>query len=211
MIGKLKLVDRVVAKEAQTKLHPEILNILLENRRYVKSVFLEINGLYDIAHFGLTIVDPSNEMVVFSSTPNIEYNLIHQNLWKHDPCFSSLMQDDNGLSWWNTDQLVDNGDEIERIKLQNNKFSFGVTISRPVNNFCFLYSFATRSKRDDLSEYYTSNIGELIDIGDYFYKSIMDIYSSYSIKYKPPTLGHLMPKASRSGCRPYLKLVVSPK
>jgi hypothetical protein len=208
---KLKLVDSFSSNKTQIKLHPEILTILLENRRSIKNVFFDINGLYDISHMGISIIDPAHELIAFSSTPNIEYNLIHQNLWKHDHCFSPCLNNLNRISWWDIYEKISDCDreEIEIIKLRNNKFSLGITISRQVNDFCFLYSYATRSKRNDLQEYYESNTFGLIDIGDYFYKSILDIYSSYSIKYKPPELGHLISKVSNVGSQPYLRLVVS--
>ncbi|OGV29999.1 MAG: hypothetical protein A3E88_07495 [Legionellales bacterium RIFCSPHIGHO2_12_FULL_35_11] len=204
MTTELKQLDTAAPKEIETTLYPKILDILFENRRYIKNIFLNINGLYDIAHIGVTIIDPASEIVVFSSTPNIEYNLIHQNLWKNDLCFSPRQHNNNRLSWWDTQF-----DEIEKIKLKNNKFTVGMTITRQVNDFCLLFSFATRSKKKDLREYYESNIFGLIDVGDYFYKSIMSIYSSISVKYTPPKLDNLMSKASVISSRSYLKLVVS--
>ncbi len=144
-------------------------------------------------------------MVVFSSTPNIEYNLIQQNLWKEDVCFLSSGHISNTLCWWDTG----NHESIEKIKLKNNKFSVGMTIARHVDDFCLLYSYAARSKQNDLREYYTANIFGLIDIGDYFYKAMRDIYSSYSVKYTPPMLSSLISKASGMSIKPYLELVVN--
>ena len=204
MTTELKLLDTAVSREIQATLHPNILDILFEHRRYIKNVFLNINGLYDIVHIGITIIDPVNEIIAFSSTPNIEYNLIRQNLWKNDLCFTPQLQSNNRLSWWEM-QIA----EIDNIKLKNNKFTFGMTITRQINDFCLLYSFATRSKKIKLREYYEANIFGLIDIGDYFYKSVLDVYSPYSVKYTPPELGNLISKASVVNNRSYLKLVVN--
>ena len=133
MTTELKLLDPVVSKEIQTTLHPKILDILFEYRRDIKNIFLNINGHYDIAHIGITIIDPANEMIAFSSTPNIEYNLIHQHLWKRDHCFSPRPHHNNRISWWDT-QI----EEVDEIKLKNNKFTVGMTITRQVNGFCLL-------------------------------------------------------------------------
>lgn len=204
MTTELKLLDTVVSKDISATLHSNILDILFEHRRYIKNVFLNINGLYDIAHVGLTIINPVNEITVFSSTPNIEYNLISQCLWKQDFCFTPQPHNNNRLVPWET-----LNEEVEKIKFRNNKFTFGMTITRQVNDFCLLYSFATRSKKNGLREYYEENIFGLIDIGDYFYKSIVDVYSSHGVKYTPPKLSNLMSKSSVTSRRPYLTLVVN--
>ncbi|MCX7118212.1 MAG: hypothetical protein NTW94_10010 [Legionellales bacterium] len=205
MTNRLELVNHLSSEKQHIKLHPDVLTILFEHRRYIKSVFLDLAGLHEIAHLGITIVDPAKEILVFSSTPNIEYNLIQQHLWRADPCFSPRLHTNNNFCWWNSCHA----DEIEKIKFKNNQFNFGMTLARKINNFHLLYSYATRSRREDLPEYYESNLHELIVIGDYFYKSIRDIYSSYGIKYPPPELDHLRTKASQTNIRPYLRLVVA--
>lgn len=81
-------------------LHPSIVNILFEHRRYIRNIFLQIKGLYEISHFGINIINPTNELIAFSSTPHIEYNLIQQKLWQHDCCFYSRTLNVNTLFWW---------------------------------------------------------------------------------------------------------------
>lgn len=61
-----------------TKLHHNILDILYEHRHYVIKLFREVIGFYEINHISLTLRTPLNEVVIFSMTPNIEYNLITQ-------------------------------------------------------------------------------------------------------------------------------------
>ena len=209
MIHRLKLVDTLVTKEKNTKLHPEILTILFENRRYIKNIFLDIHGLYEISHIGMTIITPFYEMVSFSSSPNIEYNLIQQNLWKDDSCFSPWMPNKDNFSWWDDHKITGDFEKVEKIKLKNNMFSFGMTICKQVNDFSLLYSYATRATRDDLREYYASHLLGLVDIGDYFYKSLRDIYASYDIKCTPPELNHLNSKMYATTIRPHLTLIRS--
>ena len=127
MTNRLGLVEVSVLAQKQARLHSEIVTILFENRRYIKTIFLDIHGLYEIAHVGLTIIDPSADLVVFSSTPNIEYNLIQQNLWRNDPCFSPSIQNNHELSWWNDHKITS---DLEKIKLKNNR-SFSRDIGAP--------------------------------------------------------------------------------
>lgn len=207
MIKKSRLND-IAQLDFSAKLHPEILTILYEHRRYIKSVFFELNGLYDICHFAVTIINPSKEIIVFSATPNIEFNLIKRELWQEDLCFSPELESTNKLCWWDFNQ-----EEFlsKKIKLENNRFTQGFTILRRVNNFCLLYSFATKSLRTDLKSYYESNCFGLIDLGDYFFKSIRPLYLSYNPKQIPPEMSTLFSKSSKFSTGNSLKLVVTNK
>lgn len=188
-------------------LHPEILDVLFENNKQIKDIFWDLQGLCEISHLGLTIINPSHEALTFSSTPNIEYNLIKQELWANDPCFSlSINKED--IIWWDEHISEKNAKKIEKIKFINNQFKLGLTIHRKINRFIFLYSFATTSKQSNLKDYYRENILELISIGDYFYnRGVKNIYARYTnLLYSCPDIhsAFILPKL----CRPsYLRLV----
>jgi len=213
MIEKLKLVNFIEEKDCFATLHSDVINILFGHRRFVKNIFLQIKGHYEIAHFGINIINPLNELVTFSSTPHIEYNLIKQGLWKYDPSFSSKILNKNTLFWWNDVSAHIPSplfrEQIKQIKLLNNHFNTGLTLCREVDGFFLLYSYATNSIKNDLQEYYTSQIFNLIDIGDYFCKSILDIYSEYSGNCSLPQLHQLNSKASDLNMRSKLRLIVN--
>ncbi|MGC1181741.1 hypothetical protein [Legionella sp.] len=210
MIEKLKLVYSNQEKEDVVSLHSSVVDILFEHRRYVKNIFLQIKGHYEVAYFGLSIISPSNELVSFSSMPHVEYNLIQQGLWKYDTCFSSKKLSKNTLLWWddiNADNLF--VEQIKEIKLTSNHFKSGMTLSREINGFNFLYSYATSSNKKNLKEYYSAQIFGLIDIGDYFCNSVLNLYSEYCGNYSLPQLNQLNSKASDLGLRSKLKLIVN--
>jgi len=202
MIHELKPLEPLLQQKNNIQLHPEIIEILFENRRYIKNIFSDLNGLYDIAHIGLTCIDPSNECIVFSTTPNVEYNLISQNLWEYDHCFYPDPVEKNTLLWWD-----DGLEKIAKIKLENNQFTLGMSIVRPVDDFCFIYSFATKETYQDFRRYYSDHLFHLIDIGDYFYKSIRSLYATYNTNYPLPTLSQFNSKEAGRNIRSCLRLV----
>ncbi|CAM4418299.1 MAG: hypothetical protein LEGION0403_FIIPPAGN_02128 [Legionella sp.] len=208
MNEKLKLIYSAPEKETSVFLHSDIGDILFEYRRYIKNVFLQIKGHYEIAYFGINIISPSNELVSFSSMPHIEYNLIQQGFWKYDPHFSSRFLNKNTLFWWD-DIKTPFAEDIRQIKLINNHFSAGMTLSREINQFNLLYSYATNSKKKNLKEYYDSQIFGLIDIGDYFFKAILKLYSECYGKTPLPQLNQLNSKAVDLGIRSTLQLIVN--
>ncbi len=201
--------DALIGKEVSlVEFHPNILTILFENRRYVTKIFRDIIGFYGIDHISITIIDPSNEAIVFSTTPDIEYNLINQDLWRNDCLFSCKEVEDDIIVFWNKDNNTPYLNKIYDIKHKKNNYNLGMTLVRKVGGFCLLYSFATRSKDGDLKEYYLNNIGGLTNIGDHFYKSIRDIYLSYCKLHVPPNITNFKSLLSMSKNKPYLKLVV---
>ncbi|HAT9646333.1 TPA: hypothetical protein JBD48_01135 [Legionella pneumophila subsp. pneumophila] len=204
MMYELKQVECLPTQKQAVKLHPEVIEILFENRRYVKNAFSNLKGLYGISHMAMTCIDPSQELIAFSTTPNIECNLIHQDLWGNDHCFIPEPEQKNRLIWWDY-----SCEKIEKIKLKNNQFSFGMTICRPVSNFFLMYSFATQEKGNDLRQCYNENLFGLIDMGDYFYRSLRDLYSSYALKHTPPKLSEFNSKASGLNIKPFLRVVQS--
>lgn len=202
MMYELKQVDCSPIKEHQIKLHPEVIKILFENRRVIKSVFSNLKGLHGITHMGMACIDPSRELIAFSTTPSIEHNLFNQHLWLEDHCFNSDIGDKNSLLWWDYQN-----EKIEKFKLLNNRFTMGMTIYRPIGDFGFMYSFATDETVKGLRQYYTDNLFGLIDMGDYFYKSLRELYSHYSLKHVPPELNEFNSKATGLNIKPFLRLV----
>ncbi|MFO3122370.1 hypothetical protein SCQ99_14760 [Legionella pneumophila serogroup 1] len=202
MMYELKQVECSPHKEHPIKLHPEVIEILFENSRHIKNVFSKLKGLHGITHMGMVCIDPSRELTAFSTTPSIEYNLFNQDLWLEDHCYHPGIETKNSLIWWDYAN-----EKIERVKLRNNGFTIGMTIYRPIGDFVFLYSFATNERVSGLREYYSENLFSLIDIGDFFYKSLRELYSRYSLKHEPPELDEFNSKASGSNIRPFLRLV----
>ena len=201
--------DQEIKLIRKQKFHPDILNILYENRCHVKKKFSEVIGFYEINHISITIINPSNEMVTFSTTPSIEYNLITQELWQHDFTISSNSHKNNELIWWDTDNMHPHFNKINNIKEQKNNFTLGMALARKIDGFCIIYSFATKNKDSDLKSYYISNINGLYDIGDHCYKSIRNIYSSYCCRHTAPKIADFTVFDLTVKTKPYLRLVVN--
>jgi hypothetical protein len=192
------------ANKNNISLHPEIMEILFENSRYIKNVFSDLKGIHGIAYMGIVCINPIRELLAFSTNPNIEYNLFNQTLWVEDHCFNLNNKDKNSLIKWNYQN-----ETIERIKLKNNHFTIGMSVYRPIGDFDFIYSFATNEKIKGLDKYYQENLFDLIDMGDYFYKSLRNLYGFYNPRYTLPDLKAFNSKAVGVNVKSFLKLVQS--
>ena len=208
MSKHLHLIKNLSYKnKCSTHLHPNILDILFENRNFVRNVYKKINGLYEIHHYGLTVIDPSHKIVSFSTTPNIEYNLINKNLWNFDPIFSCERSMSRMLIWWDEVNSI-KFEEIKEIKLTKNGYSLGFTVNQHNNDFILLYSFATKCTDCNLREFYLANKDSLIDLGDYCYKLMRDIYLQYCDIYVPPKISSFISNLNQKKSKDYLKLIM---
>lgn len=160
-------------------LHENILEILFKHKEEIHKKLIDLRGTFFIDHIAIILIDPDNRIVIFSITPSVEYNLIVQGLWKHDYSFSSDFQKNNSFYPWEKAYSERYFNEIKSIKELKHKFTFGFNISKRINSFNLIYSFATRNKNNGLFEYYSSFINELSGLGDYGYKLIQNIYAKY--------------------------------
>ncbi len=160
-------------------LHKNISDILFKHREEVHNRLIDLRGTFLIDHIAIKIINPSNEIVIFSMTPSVEYNLIVHGLWKHDNGFSRNLQNLNKLCLWEDAYSKENFDELKSIKEFKHGFTFGFYVPKKQGEFNLIYSFATRSNNDNLNDYYQQNLEKISVLGDYGYRLIHDIYSKY--------------------------------
>jgi len=165
--------------------------------------------LFLIDHLAINIIDPKNRLVIFSTTPSVEYNLITQGLWKYDKSLSMNFQRDNRFYSWEKAYEKEYFEELKLIKQINHGFSFGFNLSKKIESFQLIYSFATRHQNFELLEYYREYINELFALGDYGYKAIRSIYEQCIAKMNI-VQGINKDKSIRS-FSPFLKLISSDK
>jgi hypothetical protein len=188
-MGKKLQLPNSVEKKGSTgiHLHANMQYVLFENRKFMKAVIDDIKGLHEVHHFSLTFIDPLNQLMTFSSAPNIEYNLITQDLWELDPGFRKAATASDPIIWWDELPRSAKNHRISKIRLTNNRYTLGFSISRAIGDFSIGYSFATCSPKN-MKEDYLSYMNQLIRIGDYCYKSIREMYLQYCKQVTPPKL-----------------------
>jgi len=199
----------IVSTEIQPeiRLHPDILNVLFSHRNELSKKFSDIKGTFLIDHFSITIINPENNLLIFSMTPSVEYNLLISELWKFDHGLLRSNHTSSKISLWETGYQKEYANQIKSVKQTKHGFSFGFNLYQNIDSFQIAYSFATRSQNNNLDTYYQEYINELFSLGEYGYKSIRDIYdASYVlVGFKLPQLNNS--KALKPTIPPYLKLV----
>ena len=197
-------MHQINLQDANTKatcIHPNIFDILFKHKSEISRKLSDLKGLYFIDHVALSFINPEREMVIFSTTPSVEFNLLAQGLWQFDKSFNPNSYRDQEILFW--DKAYSHGyhHEIKRIKETQHHFSLGFNVMRHINQFHFIYSFATRHTESDLHDYYQGLIPALLALGDYGYKQLQPIYQQYS--------HHRSPMIEASRVKKHLKLIVN--
>jgi hypothetical protein len=197
--------DLSFQKYTDVILHDNILDILFKHKEEVHRKMIDLRGTFLIDHIAINIIDPNNKSVIFSITPSVEYNLIVQGLWKHDGGFSVMFQKNNNFYMWEKAYNQNYSNEIKQLKETKHGFTLGFNLSKNLERFNLIYSFATRSKNEGLFDYYSCHINELFMLGDYGYQSISNLYSSYcDLSFRLPSLI----SKQRYDKKTHLKLIV---
>lgn len=172
-------------------LHPKILEALFKNQREISLKLSNIKGLFKIEHIAMIILTPDDEIIVFSSTPAVEFNLIEKNLWQFDESFKPHHHRDGSFFWW--EEAYANGyrEKIKEIKQSSYRFTVGFCLARKINKEHIVFSYATRSRDKNIKEYYENHTKELLTMSDYVFGLIQNVYVKYRISAEQRNNHHL--------------------
>lgn len=187
----------------QTLLHENYHQSLFDYKGKMLNYFGDIKGTFFIDHFSFYIIDRDGKIIPFSATPSVEYNLFSQGIWKYDNSFCSQFNQENRFYSWEKAYEESHFSQLKQVKEIKHNFQFGFNLSKQVNSYQLIYSFATRSQIDNLINYYSEYINELFAIGDY-------VYSHIHVAYLNTTGNDLIidnNKNSHKRISPFLKLV----
>lgn len=174
--------------------HHDMMSILFKHKSIISQRLSSVIGLFNIDHISIKFINPHNELVIFSSTPSVEFNLILNNMWQYDKSFFPDWLESGSLFWWENAYVKEHSKALKQTKEAIHGYTLGWGISQQIDKLRLIYSYATRSPNEDLKSYYTSFKNELLLVGNYAFKLLRDIYSLYA--------------GENRIIRPYLKLVV---
>lgn len=175
------------------KFHKEVLNISFRHKYQIKKVFKNILGLYNIDHFSLDLVMPSGEMVFFSGTPSHCYEICRRGYGQYDGIISPDNYENYEFYWWENTYHEKFSDKITQIREGVLGLKNGFMMVRKWNDFYFIYSFATKHRDLKFQSMIVNNINKLLEIGDFCYTEIRQIYAEYTGDLEPPGIEKFYP------------------
>ena|SRR3990167_3338952 len=166
-------------------LHPQAGDLLFKHYRTISRIFRDVLGQLEIDYMAIALLTPNNELLFFSSSPGIEWNMIEHNLWLSDARFQhDFFMQEQAQSW---------------CKHKPSVFRVGLSIPSVVDEFRVVYTFASKSNDTATQTKIRNNIAMLIRMGRFCLKNIL---------YELPAFSQ---KSSPIQQKPQLKLIINNK
>lgn len=158
-------------------LHPHLLDALFAFKSKVSAVFRDILGLYEINHLSLTRINKNNELLIFSSTPAMEFNLFNSALWRYDQTYDPKWFNLCSQAYWQTLYNPSRFDELYYVKQIKHDFPIGLSLAARVNNESYIYSLASHKSCSHSQELFSTQQENFYKIGQYCSNQLIPLFS----------------------------------
>lgn len=165
-------------------LHPEAKNLLFNQFALLSKIFMNVLGQLETDYLCITLLTDKNELLLFSSSSGDEWSLIEEDRWQHKKRFQTEFLFQKQIEIW---------DHIEH----STEYGLSLSIPSTFENYHVAYTFATKSRDQNVHAHILNNIARLTRIGQFCLKAILDALPFLT---KKPAVKH--PK-------PQLRLVVN--
>ena len=149
------------------KPHPQLLELLFAFKGKVSNVFRDVLGLHEIHHIALTHINNNQELITFSSTPSLEYNLFSGQLWRYDLSYSPQWYHLCTQAYWPALYHPNRYDELYYLKQIKHAFPLGLSLAATLNEKQVIFSLASHKSCLATQEVFTNQRDDFYKIGQY--------------------------------------------
>jgi hypothetical protein len=147
--------------------HPKFLDALFAFRSKVSKVFSDVLGLYELNHIAITQISPKWNILTFSSTPAMEFNLFNSNLWRFDKTYHPDWFRTCAQSDWQSLYSTERFDELYYLKQAKHHYPIGYSLASQMGDNFFIYSIASSCTCNQTRELFANQHRDFYKIGQY--------------------------------------------
>lgn len=159
--------------------HPFFLEALFTFKCKVSNIFREILGLHEINHIAITRINAKQEILTFSSTPALEFNLFNTNLWHFDKTYQKNWFQTLSQATWHSLYTAERYDELYYLKQIKHNYSLGYSLSARIEDIFFIYSFASMQFSSSTKEQFANNPDNFYKMGQYCTNQLIPLFTHY--------------------------------
>ena len=148
-------------------LHPHVLEILFAYQAKVIQVFKDVLGLYGISHMSISRVSERQELLTFSSTPSLEFNLFKSNLWRFDQTYQTRWYTRCTGSPWQSLYNPAQYNALHYLKQVKPQYPLGLSFAAKRSNHHVIYSIASQKDNQHMREFFKNPHDDFYKIGLY--------------------------------------------
>ena len=161
----MEVIMNVNKKE--TTPHPLFLDHLFTHKQLVTSVFKDVLGLYNIDHISISHINQDQELLTFSSTPALEYNVFSKDLWRFDQTYQSSWYERCVFSSWAALYIEPHYEELYYLKQVKYDFTQGLSFAVRSAQGSLIYSMATHGGGEQTETMFAEEHQHYYKIGAY--------------------------------------------
>lgn len=180
----------------EIKPHPQLLKLLFAFKNKVGTVFKDVLGLHEINHVAITRIGIEQEIITFSSTPALEFNLFNSELWHYDQTYSPAWFHLGEQTSWQSLYSATRYDELYYLKQIKHHYPIGSSLATRQDNIFYIYSLASKQSSSQTKEIFTNQYDDFCKIGLYCTNQLQDLFitcDNLTIIPKPKELKQLIP------------------
>ena len=147
--------------------HPQLIEMLFAHKIKVSTIFKDVLGMYEINHIAITRVDHQQKILVFSSTPAMEFNLFTSNLWTFDNTYAPAWFQIGTQASWESLYNRDRFNELYYTKQIKHHFPTGLSMAVSQKDGFYIYSIASTRCAQEGLEHFVNHKEDFNKIGQY--------------------------------------------
>ena len=156
--------------------HSCFLETLFAYKSRASSVFRDVLGLYEISHIAISHIDNSRELLSFSSTPSLEFNLFKNNLWRFDKTFQPNWYSLCAHASWESLYAPERYDELYYLKQIKHHHPLSVSLSAKSATGHVIYSLATHKDCEHARDTFNTQHENFYKIGQYCTNLLLPLF-----------------------------------
>lgn len=160
--------------------HPLYLEALFAFRSKVMKVFNEVLGLHELNHIAITQINNRQQILTFSSTPALEFNLFSSQLWRFDRSYAPSWFQACTQTEWQSLYLPSRYDELYYLKQIKHHYPLGYSLAATSGNSNLIYSMASKRACEPTRELFINRYDDLYKIGQYCTNRLKPLFNSYN-------------------------------
>lgn len=178
------------------RLHPLAKDYLFQYYHVLRRIFSNVLGQLETDYLSIAVLDKLGQLILFSSKPSIEQNLIDKGLLKYDACFQARFFYQDKPSLWTDLYCNEYKKPLYQYKQTEPALEAGIAIPTDFGEYRVLFSFGFKSINTLMQGELLSQREKLLAIGRYCLREILNAVP--------------LPQHNKiSAAKPYLKLIIN--
>lgn len=153
--------------------HPMAKELLFKHYVPLRRIFSDVLGQQEIDYISIGLINASNQLIILSSNPAAEQNILEKGLWQFDRTFQPEFVYQNNFLPWSSIYDVNESKPLYKYKLTDLGLSRGFAITTDFREYRAVFSFGFKSYEPDITKKMDQTPNPFLALGKYCLQEIL--------------------------------------